>query len=195
MTLMTSGVIYNGSSEGHSTKPVPKLFRRVDYALSSLRSFPRGVLWRRRQWYSAMRYVGTTSTAMCSRTYCQTTYLSRHFRPCAFGPIRLFNAKDRVQLVNSSCGRYKWHWKRLLCEYLVWFSASHYSCSQKISGPASPPAPSVVQGVSYRRLDRSTLLYYRRFNRYSHGYKNTLLLSHKEPNRLHSSHLSFLWQS
>jgi len=29
MTLMTSGVI-QGSSEGHSTKPVPRLFCRVD---------------------------------------------------------------------------------------------------------------------------------------------------------------------
>ena len=34
----------NGSSEGHYTKPVPKLFGRVDLALASVHSFPRGVL-------------------------------------------------------------------------------------------------------------------------------------------------------
>jgi hypothetical protein len=45
------------SSEGHSTKPVPKNFWRVNYALASVHSFPRGVLWRRPQWYSAMTYV------------------------------------------------------------------------------------------------------------------------------------------
>jgi hypothetical protein len=34
----------DGGSEDHSTKPVPKLFLRVDRALASVRSFPRGVL-------------------------------------------------------------------------------------------------------------------------------------------------------
>ena len=46
---------HNGSSEGHSTKSFPKLFWRVDKALAPVHSFPRGVLWRRPRWYSAMR--------------------------------------------------------------------------------------------------------------------------------------------
>ena len=72
MTMMTSGE-YNGSSEGHSTKPVPKLFWRVDYALASVHSFPRGVLWRQPWWYSAMRYVALT-LQWVHELYSQTTY-------------------------------------------------------------------------------------------------------------------------
>jgi hypothetical protein len=48
---------YDGSSEGHYTKSVLKLFWRVAQALASVRSFTRGVTGRQPQWYSAVRYV------------------------------------------------------------------------------------------------------------------------------------------
>jgi hypothetical protein len=61
--------IDDGSSEGHSTKPVPKLHWRVDWALASVHTFPKGVLWRRPQQYSAMWYL----PRRVRERYCQTT--------------------------------------------------------------------------------------------------------------------------
>ena len=65
---------YNGSSEDHSTKSFPKLFWRVDWALASVRSFPRGVLWRRPQWHSTMRYVALLPRWV-RELYCHATLM------------------------------------------------------------------------------------------------------------------------
>jgi hypothetical protein len=73
MTLMTSGLIRK-SSGGHSTKTVPKLFWRADYALASLHSLQRRVLWKRLLWYSAKRYVALLPRWV-RELYCQTTYI------------------------------------------------------------------------------------------------------------------------
>jgi hypothetical protein len=70
MTLMALGI---DSSEGRSMKQVPKLFWRVDWTLVSVHSFPRVVLWRWPQWYSAVRYVAILPWWV-HELYCLTTY-------------------------------------------------------------------------------------------------------------------------
>ena len=72
---------YNGSSEGHFTKPIPKLFWRLDYALASVHSFPRGVLWRRPRWYSAVRYVALLPRQV-RELYCQIKYIEIGKKAC-----------------------------------------------------------------------------------------------------------------
>jgi nuclear pore complex protein Nup62 len=42
--------------------------------MASVRSFPRGLLWRRPRWYSVMRYVGLLPRWV-RELYCPTTYL------------------------------------------------------------------------------------------------------------------------
>jgi hypothetical protein len=49
--------------------------------LASVHSFPRGVLWRWPQWYSAMRYVALLPRWV-RELYCQTTYIHVSSNSC-----------------------------------------------------------------------------------------------------------------
>ena len=72
MTLMTSAVIQQQLWRPlHKTSS--KLFWRVDQVLALVQSFPRGVLWRRPQWYSAMRHVALLPRWV-RELYCHTSY-------------------------------------------------------------------------------------------------------------------------
>jgi hypothetical protein len=66
----------------------------VDYALVSVHSFSRGVLWRRPQWYSAMRYVAVLPRWV-RELYCQTTYV---YNKCAHAYMIYF-----YSFLSSSC--------------------------------------------------------------------------------------------
>ena len=72
MTMMTSGVI-----QRQLWRPFHKISSKIvlkgGLALASVHSFPRGVLWRRPWWYSAMRYVALLPIWV-GELYCQTTY-------------------------------------------------------------------------------------------------------------------------
>jgi hypothetical protein len=54
MTLMTSEVIRRQLWKPFQ-KNSSKIVLKVDHALALVRSFPRGILWRRQQWNSALR--------------------------------------------------------------------------------------------------------------------------------------------